>query len=300
MHSPLTHRARIIAAPSKHEEPAHDTPATQLSRQAALFQRLREGSRDAASCRMDGENAPAAAPLDPPSLDPYPLGNIDAHWEERRDNAHSDDGDGESDEGGFGDDGESAAEPVFQAHSMPAVAHAPMHLAMQGPARALMHASTHAPTTLPTPAPMRVSTRVPMSMPMPMSMVAPLAPVRATRPPDADTAHAVAAIQAPASAQHDVHRLVESIVAEVTEFCANPVVLQSGNWQITIPIDPTLLPACTLSLALSYFDLTLRFETTDEGSRQLILQHAATLRESLEQVMQSRFEGARSVEINVT
>jgi hypothetical protein len=299
MHSTITHRARIIEAPSNHQEPAHGAPAAQLARQAALFQRLREGSHDATLCRTMGESAPAAAPLEPlepPCVDPYPVGSLDAYREGHRDNAHSDDGESESDEGRFGDDGENAAEPVFRASPMPASAHAPKPLAMHGPARAPMHPPMHAPTATPTHVPMHVS----MPMPTPMPMVPPLAPIRATRPPGADAARAVAAIQAPANAQQDVHRLVESIVAEVTEFCANPVVLQSGNWQITIPIDPALLPACTLSLALSYFDLTLRFETTDERSRQLILQHAATLRESLEQVLQSRFDNARSVEIIVT
>ena len=111
---------------------------------------------------------------------------------------------------------------------------------------------------------------------------------------------AAAAVQAPADATYCAHRFVESIVEQVADFCSNPAVLARGHWDITIPIDPTLLPACTLRLTLSHFDLTLRFDTTDEGSRQLILQHAAMLREGLEQVMQTRFDTPRGIEIIIT
>lgn len=110
----------------------------------------------------------------------------------------------------------------------------------------------------------------------------------------------VTAVEAPARAANHARQFVESIVAQVADFCSNPAVLTGGSWHITIPVSPQLLPACTLSLTLSHFDLTLRFDTTEDRSRQLILQHAATLRESLEQVMQSRFDTPRNIEIIVT
>ncbi|MEJ0003124.1 MAG: type III secretion system protein SctP [Pararobbsia sp.] len=109
-----------------------------------------------------------------------------------------------------------------------------------------------------------------------------------------------AAVDAPARTGQDVHRLIESIVAQVADFCSNPAVLERGDWRITIPIDSAQLPDCTLSLALSRFDLMLRFDTSDHRSRQVVLQHATTLRDSLEQVMQTRFDTSRSIEINVT
>ncbi|MEA3118269.1 MAG: type secretion control protein HpaP [Paraburkholderia sp.] len=95
------------------------------------------------------------------------------------------------------------------------------------------------------------------------------------------------------------HPLIESIVAQVADFCSNPAVLARGQWHITIPIDSALLPGCSLSLTLSYFDLALRFETTDERSKQLILQHVATLRESLQALMDSRSDDPRNIEITV-
>jgi type III secretion control protein HpaP len=110
----------------------------------------------------------------------------------------------------------------------------------------------------------------------------------------------VNAIEPPARAAHSAQQFVESIVAQVADFCSNPAVLTRGSWHITIPIAPHLLPVCTLSLTLSHFDLTLRFDTSEERSRQLILQHAATLRESLERVLQSQFDTPRSIEIIVT
>jgi type III secretion control protein HpaP len=94
-------------------------------------------------------------------------------------------------------------------------------------------------------------------------------------------------------------RLIGSIVAQVADFCSNPAVLARGQWHITIPIDSELLPGCRLSLTLSYFDLSLRFETTDERSRQLILQHVTTLRESLQALMESRSEHPINIEITV-
>ncbi|MET1531980.1 type III secretion system protein SctP [Burkholderia sola] len=177
-----------------------------------------------------------------------------------------------------------------------------MHL----PVQSAVHVPAY--STMPTPTPTPVHGAAPLSPQRPPnarpSTAAPATPrVQATREPQRSEAvgpHAVVAVRTPARTGQDMNRFVDSIVAEVSDFCANPIVFASGDWQITIPIDPALLPGCTLNLALSHFQLTLRFDTTDARSRELISQHAATLRTSLEAVMQSRFDGARSVEIIVT
>ncbi|MDF3099610.1 type III secretion system protein SctP [Burkholderia sp. BCCIQ04A] len=311
MHSSAPHRARVIAAPATHTDPAPEMPAAQLSRQAALFQRLREGVRAGASETPGGEQ-PCAAPAEPPfgeQADPrYPVAGFAA--DEHRDDA----GSGERDDdapAGSGDERDDAA-----AHARSAAPiHPPMHSTMRLPGHSAMHGFMHVPAYSTMPAP--------MPMPMPARRAAPLSPqrppnappptaapdmphmprVHAAREPQRPTAggpHVVAAVRAPARTGQDMNRFVDSIVAEVSDFCANPIVFESGDWQITIPIDPALLPGCTLSLALSHFQLTLRFDTTDARSRELISQHAATLRTSLEEVMQNRFDGARSVEIIVT
>ncbi|ABI91405.1 type III secretion family protein [Burkholderia ambifaria AMMD] len=306
MHTSSPHHARIIAAPTKHDEPAPDMPAAQLSRQAALFQRLRDGARAGASETPGGEQ-PCAAPAEPPfaeQADPlYPVAGFTA--DEHRDDAGSGERDDDA-QAGSGDERDDATAHARSAAPVPApvlaMIHPPMHSAMHE----LMHVPAY--STMPAPTPMPARGAAPLSPQRPPnaqpSMAAPDMPrVQATREPqrpEAGGAHAVVAVLAPARTGQDMNRFVDSIVAEVSDFCANPIVLESGDWQLTIPIDPALLPGCTLNLALSHFQLTLRFDTTDERSRELISQHATTLRESLEEVMQSRFDGTRSVEIIVT
>ncbi|MDF3082855.1 type III secretion system protein SctP [Burkholderia sola] len=312
MHSSAPHRARVIAAPATHTDPAPEMPAAQLSRQAALFQRLREGVRAGAS-ETPGDEPPCAAPAEPPfgeQADPlYPVAGFAA--DEHRDDA----GGGERDDdaqAGSGDERDDAAAHARAAAPVPApvpaTIHPPMHSTMHLPVQSAMHAPMHVPaySTMPTPTPAHGAAplspqRPPNARP---STAAPATPrVQATREPqrpEAGGPHAVVAVRAPARTGQDMNRFVDSIVAEVSDFCANPIVFASGDWQITIPIDPALLPGCTLNLALSHFQLMLRFDTTDARSRELISQHAATLRTSLEEVMQSRFDGARSVEIIVT
>ncbi|RQU81269.1 hypothetical protein DF141_01395 [Burkholderia cenocepacia] len=296
MHTCPPHRARVIAAPAAHTDPAPEMPAAQLSRQAALFQRLREGARAGAS-ETPGDEPPCAAPAEPPfgeQAEPlYPVPGFAA--DDHRDDAGSGERDDDA-QAGSGDERD----------------HAPAHArsAAPVPVPATIHPPMHVPaySTMPTPTPMPVHGAAPLSPQRPPnarpSTAAPATPrVQATREPQRSEAagpHAVVAVRAPARTGQDMNRFVDSIVTEVSDFCANPIVFASGDWQITIPIDPALLPGCTLNLALSHFQLTLRFDTTDARSRELISQHAATLRTSLEAVMQSRFDGARSVEIIVT
>ncbi|MCA8031895.1 type III secretion system protein SctP [Burkholderia arboris] len=302
MRSSAPHRARVIAAPATHTDPAPEMPAAQLSRQAALFQRLREGVRAGAS-ETPGDEQPCAAPAEPSfaeQADPrYAVTGFAA--DEHRDDA----GSGERDDdapAGSGDERDDAASHVRSA--------APIHSTMRLPVHSAMHGFMHVPaySTMPAPMPMPARGAAPLSSQRPPNArpatAAPHMPrVHAAGEPQRPTAggpHVVAAVRAPARTGQDMNRFVDSIVAEVSDFCANPIVFESGDWQITIPIDPALLPGCTLSLALSHFQLTLRFDTTDARSRELISQHAATLRTSLEEVMQNRFDGARSVEIIVT
>ncbi|KWH62823.1 hypothetical protein WT63_15715 [Burkholderia anthina] len=320
MHSSAPHRARVIAAPATHTDPAPEMPAAQLSRQAALFQRLREGVHAGAS-ETPGDEQPYAAPAEPSfaeQADPrYAVAGFAA--DEHRDDAGSGGRDDDA-QAGSGDERDDAAAHARSAAPVPAPVpapiHPPMHSTMRLPVHSAMHGFMHVPaySTMPAPTPMPARGAAPLSSQRPPNArpttAAPHMPhmphmprAQAAREPQRPTAggpHAVAAVRAPARTGQDMNRFVDSIVAEVSDFCANPIVFESGDWQITIPIDPALLPGCTLSLALSHFQLTLRFDTTDARSRELISQHAATLRTSLEEVMQNRFDGARSVEIIVT
>lgn len=306
MHSFAPHRARVIAAPATHTDPAPEMPAAQLNRQAALFQRLREGVRAGAS-ETPGDEPPGAGPAEPPfavQTDPAcPVAGFTA--DERRDDADSGERDDDA-QAGSGDERDDVAAHARPAQPVPApvpaTIHPPMHSTMCLPVHSAMHELMHVPaySTLSASTPPSPQTP-PDARP---STAAPDTPrVQAAREPQRPAAgvpHAVVAVRASARTGQDMNRFVDSIVAEVSDFCANPIVFESGDWQITIPIDPALLPGCTLSVALSHFQLTLRFDTTDARSRALISQHAETLRTSLEEVMQSRFDGARSVEIIVT
>ncbi|MDQ7980268.1 type III secretion system protein SctP [Paraburkholderia sp. SARCC-3016] len=98
----------------------------------------------------------------------------------------------------------------------------------------------------------------------------------------------------------DMRRLVESIVTRIADFSSNPAVLERGDWHFTIPLDPALLPDCTLNLTFSRFTLTLRFDTFVDRSATLLSQHTDALRKSLDDVMRDRFGTPSSIEIIVT
>ncbi|TKC86943.1 hypothetical protein FAZ69_20185 [Trinickia terrae] len=276
MHSSGPHgprRARVIAGPPAHTEHEPATQSAQLRRKAELFRLLRAGAHAGDDASIETPGAPAEMPETP--CEPEALAPVDAS----RDEAHG--GNDENDGGSRGDDDHGdhgrdegrndrrddardarGSEPAESASGSAPEAAFPAFAAFAppGPHVAAVHAA-HAANRFGAP---------------------------------------VAAVEAPARAGRDMQRLVESIVCQVADFCSNPAVLERGDWRITLPIDSPLLPDCKLSLALSRFELALRFDTSDERSRQLILQHATTLRDSLGRVMQTRFDAAHSIEIIVT
>ncbi|QGZ65824.1 type III secretion system protein SctP [Paraburkholderia acidisoli] len=75
--------------------------------------------------------------------------------------------------------------------------------------------------------------------------------------------------------------LTGRIAREVAAFCANRAISGAGNWEMSLALDPRILPATTLHLALSPRCLQLRFETQDTSSRQLLLQHTRLLEREL-------------------
>ncbi|HTH72794.1 MAG TPA: type III secretion system protein SctP [Trinickia sp.] len=90
--------------------------------------------------------------------------------------------------------------------------------------------------------------------------------------------------------------LADYLASRVADFCTDPAVLAQGHWTMRLTLDPAILPDCALSLTLSYFDLTLRFDTNDASSRQLVLHHADVLRRRLESLL-ARHDAPRTVEI---
>ncbi|KVK75942.1 hypothetical protein WS90_25185 [Burkholderia cepacia] len=82
----------------------------------------------------------------------------------------------------------------------------------------------------------------------------------------------------------------ERIAARVAEFCNAKAVRQNGTWSARLRLDPNLLPDALLSMTLSLACLSLRFETANAQSRQLICAHQATLRTTLEAALHGSFE----------
>ena len=95
---------------------------------------------------------------------------------------------------------------------------------------------------------------------------------------------------------HAGFALLDYLTARVADFCTDPAVLAQGHWTMRLTLDPAILPDCTLSLTLSYFDLTLRFDSRDSTSRQLVLHHADVLKQRLEALLEQH-DAPRTVEI---
>jgi type III secretion control protein HpaP len=96
--------------------------------------------------------------------------------------------------------------------------------------------------------------------------------------------------------QHTAFLLLDYLTGRVADFCTDPAVLAQGHWTMRLTLDPAILPDCTLSLTLSYFDLTLRFDSRDTASRQLVLHHADVLKQRLEALLEQH-DAPRTVEI---
>lgn len=105
----------------------------------------------------------------------------------------------------------------------------------------------------------------------------------------------VAAV-APCASTARFMRLAEYLMGRIADFCSDPGVLKRGNWDIQIPIDPALMPGCTLRLGLSHFDLTLRFDTTDAQTKQLISHHCETLKMHLDALLR-QYGTSREIQI---
>jgi type III secretion control protein HpaP len=92
--------------------------------------------------------------------------------------------------------------------------------------------------------------------------------------------------------------LIAILAREVAAFCADPSISQSGPWAARIPLDERFFAQTTLYLELSFFKLSLRFDTADAGTRQLLCDHTSSLERDLEKLMNAWSE-PRDIEITV-
>jgi len=99
-----------------------------------------------------------------------------------------------------------------------------------------------------------------------------------------------------AQVRHEFDGWVDFLVERAADFCCDHAICSNGQWSIRLVLDPAILPDCVLHLNLSYFTLTLRFETQAPVSRQLVMQHEASLRARLTAMLVDRGEH-REIEI---
>ncbi|CAB3769467.1 type III secretion HpaP family protein [Paraburkholderia solisilvae] len=286
MQTSSTHRAHIIASATAHAHDTHAAASPQLRRQAALFRLHRDAPATEAhdvppatprSCEPDAQpDALADAPADaqhhlPHEMHPPPsFSEVVESDENRRDgDKHASDGDTSDDasDDAAGDAGDNSAGASNASGGSPASPSSD-----SGACAAVRATGIQAAAHTTQSAAHAAMTRA--------------APVRN--------------ISATADDAATPHRFIDFIVARVADFSSNPAVLARGHWHITIALDPALLPGCELSLTLSHFALTLRFDLSSEHSRYLILKHEPSLRERLGELMQARSDGPCSIDIIVT
>lgn len=92
--------------------------------------------------------------------------------------------------------------------------------------------------------------------------------------------------------------LATSLANEVAAFCADPAVSGSGNWDVQMPLDKTILPDTTLYLSLSPFRLSLRFDTSNIETRTLLLHHSTMLEREIDALLKA-WSAPRDIELMV-
>ncbi|WP_174769733.1 type III secretion HpaP family protein [Paraburkholderia bonniea] len=108
------------------------------------------------------------------------------------------------------------------------------------------------------------------------AMPAPDATTAAPAPPSPQVCPITRATHSPASL--DTQRLV----THITGFCCSPVALGGGRWEISLELNPALLPGTRLHLKLSSTALFLRFDTRSPETSALLSNARAELQAQLE------------------
>lgn len=92
--------------------------------------------------------------------------------------------------------------------------------------------------------------------------------------------------------------LATSLATEVAAFASDQAIGDAGNWEVQMPLDRAILPDTTLYLSLSRFRLSLRFDTPDADTKQLLLHHSALLERELDQLLRA-WGTPRDIELSV-
>lgn len=92
--------------------------------------------------------------------------------------------------------------------------------------------------------------------------------------------------------------LVYKLAQEIAAFCSDRSINETGTWDAQLPLDAHLLQDTTLNLTLSYSTLSLRFDTGDDDTRQLLLAHASMLERELDVLMRA-WDAPRQIQLTV-
>ncbi|MDB0572735.1 type III secretion system protein SctP [Ralstonia solanacearum] len=76
--------------------------------------------------------------------------------------------------------------------------------------------------------------------------------------------------------------MTEHLARLLSQFCASQAIRSGGEcWEISLDLDPQILPETRLTLRLSSHTLSLRFEAGHPRSRHLLSEHGDTLRQRI-------------------
>ncbi|MPV67770.1 type III secretion system protein SctP [Burkholderia sp. BE17] len=111
--------------------------------------------------------------------------------------------------------------------------------------------------------------------------------------------HAIApAVSVIVERQEHFLQIVGMLSREIGAFCGDSAIVSAGNWEVQMTLDPELLPHTTLHVALSRFNIRLRFDVPDRETRDLLLTHSDLLERELDKVVRSWGE-ARDIQLSV-
>ncbi|WP_179950217.1 type III secretion system protein SctP [Burkholderia sp. MSMB1826] len=89
--------------------------------------------------------------------------------------------------------------------------------------------------------------------------------------------------------------LAQHLAEHVAGFCTSPAVDRTGQWEVSVELDPAVLAKTQLHLRLSGLALALRFDSHDPRCRHLICDNINELKTRLE----ARLGGHIAVEVTV-
>ncbi|MDC6178471.1 type III secretion system protein SctP [Ralstonia solanacearum] len=85
--------------------------------------------------------------------------------------------------------------------------------------------------------------------------------------------------------------MTEHLARLLSQFCASQAIRSGGEcWEISLDLDPQILPETRLTLRLSSHTLSLRFEAGHPRSRHLLSEHGDTLRQRIHTLLRQQVD----------